>query len=242
MQQFDETVAFIEQLNRAESAQDICMKLLDFTGQFGLDRLMAGTAPSKDENARQQREHVLMCGWPVEWLNKYVAGNYAQIDPVIGHMKETLNPFCWDEAERTAASVTDARRFMGEAKEFGLVSGLAIPLVTVDGSMALVSLGGEAPDIPPHAQGMISLVSTYAIARAMQISSKTAKHGSLRLTRREAECIRWAAEGKSEWEISQILGISEHTSEKHLISAKVKLGAVNRVHAVAEAIRQGYIV
>lgn len=63
----------------------------------------------------------------------------------------------------------------------------------------------------------------------------------LELTRREVECLSWAANGKSEWEISQILGISEHTSEKHLLNAKTKLGTVNRVHAVAEAIRRGYI-
>lgn len=62
------------------------------------------------------------------------------------------------------------------------------------------------------------------------------------LTRREIECLQWAAVGKSEWEISQILGISEHTSEKHLLNAKAKLGASNRAHAVAEAIRRGYII
>ena len=61
------------------------------------------------------------------------------------------------------------------------------------------------------------------------------------LTPRERECLNWAARGKSEWEISQILGISEHTSEKHLLNAKTKLGASNRVHAVAEAIRRGLI-
>lgn len=61
------------------------------------------------------------------------------------------------------------------------------------------------------------------------------------LTPRERECLQWAAVGKSEWEISQILGISEHTSEKHLLNAKMKLRAVNRVQAVAEAIRRGYI-
>lgn len=61
------------------------------------------------------------------------------------------------------------------------------------------------------------------------------------LTPRERECLQWAAVGKSEWEISQILGISEHTSEKHLLNAKLKLRAVNRVQAVAEAIRRGYI-
>ncbi|WP_416352828.1 response regulator transcription factor [Nitratireductor aquibiodomus] len=63
--------------------------------------------------------------------------------------------------------------------------------------------------------------------------------GEPRLTPREKECLQWAALGKSEWEVSQILGISEHTAEKHLLNAKTKLGASNRVHAVAEAIRCG---
>lgn len=63
-----------------------------------------------------------------------------------------------------------------------------------------------------------------------------------RLTMREIECLAWAAQGKSEWEMSRILGISEHTAEKHLINARVKLGAVNRAHAVATAIRRGLIL
>ena len=88
----------------------------------------------------------------------------------------------------------------------------------------------------------MSLVSTYAVGRAMQLhtmAGNTIDH--IELTPRERECLKWAAVGKSEWEISQILGISEHTSEKHLLNAKSKLGAVNRVQAVAEAIRRGYI-
>jgi LuxR family quorum sensing-dependent transcriptional regulator len=64
---------------------------------------------------------------------------------------------------------------------------------------------------------------------------------SIWLSPREVECLGLAAAGKSEWEISRILGISEHTSEKHLLNAKMKLGAVNRVQAVAEAIRRGFI-
>ncbi|WP_048648247.1 LuxR family transcriptional regulator [Nitratireductor soli] len=62
-----------------------------------------------------------------------------------------------------------------------------------------------------------------------------------KLTPREKECLQWASLGKSEWEVSQILGISEHTAEKHLLNAKTKLGAANRAHAVAEAIRCGVL-
>lgn len=61
------------------------------------------------------------------------------------------------------------------------------------------------------------------------------------LSPRERECLTLAANGKSEWEISRILGISEHTSAKHLMNARLKLGAQNRSHAVAEGIRRGLI-
>ena len=55
------------------------------------------------------------------------------------------------------------------------------------------------------------------------------------------ECLKWAADGKTEWEISGILSISEHTADKHLANARRKLGAANRAQAVANAIRWGII-
>jgi LuxR family transcriptional regulator, quorum-sensing system regulator BjaR1 len=61
------------------------------------------------------------------------------------------------------------------------------------------------------------------------------------LSKREQQVLQWAAEGKSEWEIGFILGLSEHTAEKFIRSARVKLHAGNRTHAVAQAIRLGLI-
>lgn len=87
----------------------------------------------------------------------------------------------------------------------------------------------------------MALVTAYAAGRALQIYGAAPRREPPRLTGREAECLRWAAVGKSEWEISQILGISEHTAERHLLNAKLRLGAANRVQAVAEAIRLGLI-
>jgi len=44
------------------------------------------------------------------------------------------------------------------------------------------------------------------------------------------------AEGKSDWEISVILGISETTARFHVDNARQKLGAVSRAHAVARLV------
>src|SRR5215510_7320833 len=57
------------------------------------------------------------------------------------------------------------------------------------------------------------------------------------LTPREREVLAWVAPGKSAWEIGEILDIAKRTVDEHVQSAVRKLGAVNRTHAVALAIR-----
>jgi LuxR family transcriptional regulator, quorum-sensing system regulator BjaR1 len=47
----------------------------------------------------------------------------------------------------------------------------------------------------------------------------------------------WAARGKSAGEISEILNIAKRTVDAHALSAARKIGAVNRMHAVAIAVR-----
>ena len=57
--------------------------------------------------------------------------------------------------------------------------------------------------------------------------------GGVRLTDRERDALAWVANGKSDWEISRILGVSEATARFHVDNARRKLGAANRAHAVA---------
>lgn len=53
------------------------------------------------------------------------------------------------------------------------------------------------------------------------------------LTERELDSLALVAEGKTDWEISVILGVSEATARFHVDNGRRKLGAVNRAQAVA---------
>jgi LuxR family quorum sensing-dependent transcriptional regulator len=61
------------------------------------------------------------------------------------------------------------------------------------------------------------------------------------LTFREAECLRWVSEGKSDWDISEILGISQHTVHEHLERGKAKLRARTRTQAAVQAAVNGWL-
>ncbi|PHP65484.1 LuxR family transcriptional regulator [Zhengella mangrovi] len=238
---FEDTLDHVGRIGRTNCAQEVCDTLLGITGRFGLDRMIIGSQANPHAEPRYEREHILLRGWPEPWVERYILRDYARISPVVHYVKTHMRPFDWREAAAAAGEGHPGQVVLHEIAEFGIRMGISIPLITGDGALALLSLGGEDMDLSPEDFGMVTLVSTYAIERAMQLVVADDASRPIRLTRREAECMRWAAAGKSEWEISRILGISEHTSEKHLLSAKMKLGAANRTHAVAEAIRQGYI-
>jgi PAS domain S-box-containing protein len=61
------------------------------------------------------------------------------------------------------------------------------------------------------------------------------------LSQREKEILNWVMQGKSSWDISTIINISESTVKFHINNLMKKLGAVNRAHAVAIAMREDLI-
>ena len=61
------------------------------------------------------------------------------------------------------------------------------------------------------------------------------------LTKREVECLRWASIGKTDREISMILGRSHATVRFHIQNAGEKLDAVNRSQTIFKAAQLGYL-
>jgi LuxR family quorum sensing-dependent transcriptional regulator len=124
----------------------------------------------------------------------------------------------------------------GESTEFGLRDGYVVPVRTIDGEIVSLSFGG--PEIlPPSADlSVLNFAASYALGR--HLHRLAAWQGvSRNLTPREWDCLLWAGEGKTNWEISAILGISTSTVTKHIMAAREKLGAVSKAHAIATAIR-----
>lgn len=69
----------------------------------------------------------------------------------------------------------------------------------------------------------------------------TTADGTARLTRREIQCLKWAAAGKTDAVIAELIGISAPTVRFHLKNAAHKLRVVGRAQAVREAAALGYV-
>ncbi len=80
-------------------------------------------------------------------------------------------------------------------------------------------------------------ISSYAKATRRRCWLPT----DCQLTKREIECLRWAAVGKTDREISMILSRSHATIRFHIQNAGTKLNAVNRSQTVFKAAQLGFI-
>jgi DNA-binding CsgD family transcriptional regulator len=102
--------------------------------------------------------------------------------------------------------------------------------------IASLHLGFGSPDIPP-AEAEAAQVAGLLLTEYLMSLAEPGGESQVRLSARELDCLAFVAEGKTDWEISVILGLSEATARFHVDNARRKLGAVTRAHAVARLLR-----
>ena len=106
-------------------------------------------------------------------------------------------------------------------------------------SIASLHLGFGRTTFAPEEALSIQLAGLMLTERL--ISFAEPEPDDPKLTGRERDSLAWVAEGKSDWEIGKILGLSETTVRFHVDNARRKLGAVNRAQAVARLASAGLL-
>jgi len=113
------------------------------------------------------------------------------------------------------------------------------------GAVSFNSLDREKTDLSEEFDRYSDAFGLYArtfIATYVQVMGSTqALPPESRLSKREVECLRWAAIGKTDLEISMIMSRSRATVRFHIHNAATKLNAVNRSQTVFKAAQLGYI-
>lgn len=132
---------------------------------------------------------------------------------------------------------------MAESADAGLVSGLLVPVDGISGYKGFISFAGSQREIDPMAEMDLHLIGIYFHHRLRQLlpSRPSTLKKAKALSPQEEQCLLWMSKGKSDWEIGEILSISERTARSHAQSIKRKVGARTRVQAVVDAIKGGMI-
>lgn len=216
---------------------DVLRVTLQMAAQFGAEFVLVGTMPEQNLTPAKQIEHVIFGSVPIEWGKRYFQRNYLESDPTIHHVRQYDSMLNWDHQNK-CTSLSTRSLVMDEARDFGLKQGVTIPHLSFDGIRIGASFSGSRMDTSVHAVSYLNVLSAMALMRALCLSKNKRCEN---LSPRERECLLWVADGKSDWDISTILGISQKTVEKHLSNCRQKLNAVNRSQAVVRAFQHGIL-
>lgn len=185
---------------------------------------------------------IAIKGYPEPWLERYWEVGHYHHDPVVAHCTQHIVPVIWHELKPSA----DAQRVMDEASEFGLRYGVSMPVHSPQGDLGILSLALDrrlvaAREITLRAVPYVQMLAAYLHEAVRRVAAESGETTTAVLTDREKECMRWVADGKTSWEISQLLRMSERTVNFHLNNAMIKLDVRNRQHAIARAVLRGLI-
>ncbi len=195
--------------------------------------------------AGDQRRQYVLSGYPTDWVSHYFDSGYLQVDPVIAHCQTHTRPWLWPMDRGSHARLSKAaRRMFDEAGEFGLYSGVSIPLHGLGCSWGLVSVATERRIDAAEMNEILAGIHLFAhcLHEAGHVYAQGAPPAdAAHVTERELECLRWVAAGKTSWEIGKLMNISERTAVFHIQNAMRKLQAPSRHAAVVRAISSGLI-
>lgn len=178
---------------------------------------------------------VFNVSYPMEWINSYITQGYQEIDPVLTSGRKGL--FYWKDLFKT---VVPDPEFYSQAASFGLANGFSY-VATTQNTYTLLSAGGKGVKDSSRSREILHYLAPHLQQRALSLAYKLPRNSLPKLTPREREVLLWAMEGKSNWEISIVLGIGQESVKEHISNMLRKLNASNRTHAVAIALQQGLL-
>lgn len=229
---------FIEATNAARTPEEVFARYEHALAGIGYDRIMYA-AVTDHPVYDHVRSPSVMRNYPEAWIKHYMEKGYNRADPLRRYGPSMRRPFTWVELARRVTFSDVERQVMDEGEEAGLRDGMAVPLHGPYGEVMGVGIASGAGGIDtehfiPFIHG---ITSQFHVAYTSLALPELSAGQVARLTRREAEILTWAAAGKSNPVIGEILGISDYCVDYHMRNVLAKLKAENRVMAVVKALR-----
>ena len=188
------------------------------------------------------RKQFIHCAYSDKWVKYCVsreplgAGRLACLTPAL------FGTLDWSNLAETEATQRLLSCVGGDETGRQIVS---MPMRSIVGETALFFVGAA---LPPEEwatrkksiQREFQVLANYFHQHILRIYGNDTERQIL-VSARELDCLKWVAAGKTAWEASVILGISERTVRFHLNAAREKLNCLTTTQAVAKAVSQQLI-
>ena len=178
------------------------------------------------------------CGWESELARHGLMG----ADPVHQASVRTNIGFCWAELPGLARIGHRERELLERARRFDIGDGYTVPANVPGEPAGSCSFAVRAGTPLPRERLLCAeQVGAHAFRAARRIHNYPAAARHPHLSRRERQCVRLLAAGKTDWEIAAILEISVETAHQYVKRARAAYDVVSRAQLVACGLRDALV-
>lgn len=248
MTAFSDVEDFVRAAKTQSRMADLAGLLTDAVDCLGFDYValvhhLNFTTPE----ARSQAVQVVR--YPDPWREVVASRGYFTDDPVLAACQRQAAAFLWSDLPRILNMTKRQTEILESARDCGLAEGFTVP-VNVPGEFLGSCSFGLAPgsDLPKAVLPAAQYIGCFAFEAARRIQRETELKEEARpegappqLTQRQFDCLVLAAQGRSDWHIAQLLGISQDTVHQHIETAKKRYGVASRTQLVVRALYDSQI-
>lgn len=241
MHPFDRAECFLRDVSETSTESELADALADVSRELGFTYF----ALTHHVDIRRSPETaVRLHNYPGDWVEYYDENSLGVSDPVHRASHVTSVGFAWSEIPRMIAMTAKDHEILMRGEGRGIGDGFTVPANVPgesNGSCSFANPTGATmreEDLP-----VAQLVGAFAFEAARRLWRMRAPliYPLPRLTDRQRECVLWVARGKSDWEISRILGIQHETVVRHLKQARERFGVGKRTMLAIHALFDGSI-
>jgi DNA-binding CsgD family transcriptional regulator len=220
------------QLSLASSAEDIGRVLMSTAKRFGMT---IGLVVDMTKLFNRIGPAIVYSSHDRAQLEVFDAERPFTNHPFLVRARLSEKPVVMSKVREESVADGDEGWWAGLPAYLRHTDGLIVPVHDDDGGLAWYSgFAGREPDLSQRAQSVLSAAVHAGYGRFRELMDASSPRSPL--SPRESECLRWVADGKTDFEVGKILSISPRTVRFHINNAKVKLGVTTRIQAVAKRV------
>jgi DNA-binding CsgD family transcriptional regulator len=242
MNQFDVVQGFLEcAATESPSLERMAAQFLKATQALGFRNF---ACCSHVDPFHPPADAIMLHNYPRGWVRTYSEEKLYALDPVWKRAESNPFPFFWDTALQSVPLTKPQKTMMADAAGYGITHGYTIPihLSWVPGSRrASCSVIPDSGHLADRNYIAVEFLASYLYFFASRAWAPRLTAPRLELTRRERQCLSLAAQGKDDWAIGRLLGLSPETVHSYFKRLMQRLGVRTRVQAIIWALESGQI-
>ena len=185
---------------------------------------------------------VRVDNYPAAWVEELCSRDFAAHDPVHSASRKTSSGFAWQDIGSIIPLGDRHKVILTRSGYYGIGPGFTVP-ANVPGEPSgscsfAVRTGAE---LPLKRLMCAELIGAHAFRAARRILGLPRRQARPHLSRREIECLRLLASGKTDWEAARILGISIETVRQYVKRARAAYDVVTRTQLVVHGLRDDWV-